>query len=55
VNVDGNIVELGVHGRPNSVTVNGLADDPARRLFKNHPPAAMPAPVTLPVRWIGKP
>jgi hypothetical protein len=55
VKVDGNLVELTVNGRPGAVTVSGLADDPTRRLFKNHPAVTMPEPVTLAVRWIGKP
>ncbi|MCX8090981.1 MAG: N-acyl-D-glucosamine 2-epimerase [Verrucomicrobiae bacterium] len=49
--VDGNLVELTVSGRPDSITVSGLADDPTRRLFKNHPPATMPKPIKLAVRW----
>ncbi len=49
--VDGNVVALRVNGQPESVTVEGLSDDPRRRLFRNHPAVTMPAPVTLPVRW----
>lgn len=52
--VDGNLVELAVSARPDSVTVHGLADDPTRRLLKNYPPATMPGPVTIAVRWTGK-
>jgi hypothetical protein len=48
---DGNIVQLEVAGRPSRVTVSDLADDPGRRLFKNHPAVKMPAPVSLPIRW----
>jgi hypothetical protein len=49
VKVDGNLVNLEVAGHPLQATARDLADDPTRRLFKGHPPVAMPSPVTLPV------
>ena len=39
--VDGNLVKLDVTGRATAVTVRNLADDSARRLFKNHSAAMM--------------
>lgn len=39
--VDGNLVTLRIEGRPTSVTVANLSDDPARRFFKNHPAVRM--------------
>jgi len=49
--VDGNLVKLQVTGRPTTLNVRNLADDPTRRLFKNHPQAVMPKPVSLRVGW----
>jgi hypothetical protein len=48
--VDGNLVKLNVSGHPTNVTVRNLADDPARRFFKNHPRSIMADPVAVPVR-----
>jgi hypothetical protein len=53
--VDGNLVKVEVSGRPATVTVRNLADDPARRFFKNHPPVVMTGPATVSVLWIAGP
>lgn len=49
--VDGNLVHLKVEGRPRTVTARNLADDPARRFFKHHPPVVMPRPAPVAVDW----
>ena len=46
-NVDGNLVKLEVTGHPRHVTVQGLCDDPSRRLFKDYPAVTMPSPTTV--------
>lgn len=47
--LDGNLVRLKVEGEPKTVTVRDLADDPTRRLFKNHPAAVMTKEETISV------
>lgn len=47
---DGNIVRLQVDGRPGRITVRNVADDPARRFFKNYP-AVIADEQTAAVSW----
>ncbi|MCC6445028.1 MAG: N-acyl-D-glucosamine 2-epimerase [Armatimonadetes bacterium] len=48
---DGNRVALTVEGHPSKITARDLADDPARRFFKNHPAVTMKKAETVRVRW----
>jgi hypothetical protein len=49
--LDGNLVKLQVTGRPTTVIVRNLTDDPARRFFTKHPLTVMPKPANVQVRW----
>lgn len=51
IEVDGNLVRLEVDGQPTGITVRNLTDDPTRRFWKNHPPAAMAGKESVQVDW----
>lgn len=53
VDVDGNLVRLGVLGRPTKVTIANLANDPTRRFFKKHAAIAISSGVTVPLQGVG--
>ena len=49
--VDGNLVKLKVEGRPRTITVRNLSDDPSRRLFKKCPATVMSKEQVITVPW----